>query len=223
MVAILVLATFIAFVVADYYWQTRKPQPAKLVVASKEPEDATYAMSTVGGFKLPAHLAYHPGHAWALKESRQVVRIGLDDFAARLIGHLDQIQLPARGRWLRQGERAWTVTRGNHRFDMLSSMEGEVVDVNEEVLRDPTLVHNDPYGTGWLLAVNAPAGDANLKNLLHGRLAHHWMEECVATLHTWASPESGAHLQDGGHAVPDILSMIPEEKWERLVHDAFLA
>jgi glycine cleavage system H lipoate-binding protein len=190
---------------------------------SEVPEEAPFPLSVVGGFKLPAALAYHPGHTWAMKETRQVVRIGLDDFAARLIGRLDEIQLPARGRWLRQGEKAWTVARGNHRFDMLSPMEGEVVDVNAEVLRDPSLAHRDPYGAGWLVAVNAPAVDANLKNLLRGRLAHRWLEESVAALHTWASPGSAAHLQDGGHAIADILSEVPEPRWENLIREAFLA
>jgi len=223
MVAFLVLATFIIFVLVDYYWQTRRPQPVQMASESEVPEEATFPLSVVGGFKLPAPLAYHPGHTWAMKETRQVVRLGLDDFAARLIGHLDEIQLPARGRWLRQGEKAWTVARGNHRFDMLSPMEGEVVDVNQEVLRDPSLAHRDPYGAGWLVAVNAPAVDANMKNLLRGRLAHRWMEESVAVLHTWASPGSAAHLQDGGHAIADILSEVPEPRWEKLVREAFLA
>jgi glycine cleavage system H lipoate-binding protein len=222
MVAILVLATFIVFVAVDYYWQTRRPQPEVLASAS-EKEEASIPLSMVGGFKVPAHLSYHPGHTWAAKETRQVVRIGLDDFAARLVGRLDQIQLPARGRWLRQGEKAWTVARGNHRFEMLSPMEGEVVDVNEEVLRDPSLAHRDPYGAGWFLAVNAPAADANMKNLLRGRLAHRWMEESVAAVHSWASPGGVAHLQDGGHAIADMLSVIPEERWEKLVREAFLA
>ena len=223
MVAILVLATFILFVVADYYWQTRRARPELLGTASEKQEEASIPLSMVGGFKVPAHLSYHPGHTWAVKESRQVVRVGLDDFATRLVGHLDQIQLPARGRWLRQGERGWTVVRGEHRFNMLSPMEGEVVDVNEEVLRDPSLAHRDPYGAGWLIAVNAPAADANLKNLLRGRLAHRWMEESVATLHTWASPGTSAHLQDGGHAIADLLSVVPEERWEKLIREAFLA
>jgi glycine cleavage system H lipoate-binding protein len=223
MVAILVLATFILFVVADYYWQTRRARPELLVTASERLEEASMPLSMVGGFKVPAHLSYHPGHTWAVKESRQVVRVGLDDFAARLVGHLDQIQLPARGRWLRQGEKGWTVARGEHRFEMLSPMEGEVVDVNDEVLRDPSLAHRDPYGAGWLVAVNAPAADANLKNLLRGRLVHRWMEESVATLHTWASPGTSAHLQDGGHAIADLLSVVPEERWEKLIREAFLA
>ena len=223
MVAILVLATFIVFVLADYYWQTRRAQPVVQATVSEKAEEVPMPLSVVGGFKVPAHLSYHAGHTWAVKESPHVVRVGLDDFAARLVGHLDQLQLPARGRWLRQGEKAWTVVRGDHHFEMLSPMEGEVVDVNEEVLRDPSLAHRDPYGAGWLLAVNAPAVNANLKNLLHGRLAHRWMEESVGALHTWASPGTSAHLQDGGHAVADMLSVIPEERWEKLVRESFLA
>jgi glycine cleavage system H lipoate-binding protein len=224
MVAALVLGTFICFVVVDYFLQTRRPQAAKAVmVASAEPEEVSFPMNIVGGFKLPAGLSYHSGHAWAAKESRNVVRIGLDDFAVRLLGKIDQIDLPARGRWLRQGEKGWTLARGGHRFEMLSPIEGEVVDVNSEVLRDPAVIHKDPYGAGWLVAVNSPAADSNLKNLLRGRLAQRWMEESVATLHTHISPSTGAHLQDGGHAIPDLLSMLPEERWEKVVGELFLA
>jgi glycine cleavage system H lipoate-binding protein len=224
MVAALVLGTFICFVVVDYFLQTRRPQAAKAVmVASAEPEEVSLPMNIVGGFKLPAGLSYHSGHAWAAKESRNVVRIGLDDFAVRLLGKIDQIDLPARGRWLRQGEKGWTLARGGHGFEMLSPIEGEVVDVNSEVLRDPAVIHKDPYGAGWLVAVNSPAADSNLKNLLRGRLAQRWMEESVATLHTHISPSTGVHLQDGGHAVPDLLSMLPEERWEKVVGELFLA
>src|SRR5208283_1515593 len=173
-------------------------------------EASAFPMNVVGGFKTPAHLAYHPGHTWAAKESRQVVRIGLDDFAARTVGQIDQIDLPARGRWLRQGERGWTISRGTHRFEMLSPIEGEVIDINPEILRDPSLAHQDPYGIGWLVTVQAPAVDSNMKNLLHGRLAQRWMEESVGALHTRVSAGSEAYLQDGGHVIGDVLSLIPE-------------
>jgi glycine cleavage system H lipoate-binding protein len=223
MVAVLALATFILFVLVDYYIQSRRPRPEQVEATVSTVEEVPFPLSVVGGFKLPANLSYHPGHTWAMKESRQVVRIGLDDFAARLVGHLDQIELPARGRWLRQGEKAWTVARGNHRFEMLSPIEGEVVDVNDEAQRDPSQVHQDPYGAGWLVAVNAPAVDANLKNLLRGRLAQSWMEESVGTLHTRISPAPGVRLQDGGRAIPDLLGEVPEPRWEKIVRELFLA
>jgi len=224
MVAAMVLATFILFVLVDYYFQRRQPQPVetKSVAAKAEVEDLSIPMNIVGGYKVPAHLSYHPGHTWAVKESPKVLRIGLDDFAVRLVGQIDQINLPARGHWLRQGEHGWTLGRGSHRFDMLSPIEGEVVDVNPEILRDPSLAHRDPYGVGWLIAVNSPAVDGNMKNLLHGRLAQRWMEESVGALHTRISPGSEARLQDGGQAIGDVLSLIPEFQWEKFVQELLL-
>ncbi len=224
MVVGLMLATFIVFVTVDYYLQRRRPQQMEVKNAAEEVrgEELAFSMNVVGGFKVPAHLSYHPGHAWAMRESRQVVRIGLDDFAARLVGQIDQIDLPARGHWLRQGEKGWTLGRGSHRFQMLSPIEGEVVDVNPEVLRNPALAHQDPYGVGWLVAVNAPAAEGNLKNLLHGRVAQRWMEESVADLHTRISPGSEARLQDGGHAIGDVLSLVPEFQWEKFVEEMLL-
>jgi len=224
MVAALVVATFVVFVAMDYYLHRRLPQPVVVTASNRPPQgdEVPFPLNVVGGFKVPAHLAYHPGHGWAMKESAQVVRIGLDDFAARLVGQIDQVDLPARGRWLRQGERGWTVGRGSHRFEMLSPIEGEVVDVNPEVLRDPTVTHRDPYGEGWLLAVKAPAVDGNLKNLLHGRVAQRWMEESVATLHEHLDPAAEGRLQDGGHAIGDVLALIPEFQWEKVASELLL-
>jgi len=223
MVALLVLGTFICFVVFDYFLHSQRSQATRAVVASPEPEEASFPMNIVGGFKLPAGLSYHSGHAWAARESRNIVRVGLDDLAVRLVGKIDQLDLPARGRWLRQGEKGWTLARGEHRFEMLSPIEGEVVDVNGEVLKDPSIIHKDPYGVGWLVAVNSPAVDSNLKNLLRGRLAQRWMEESVSRLHTQLSPSSGAHLQDGGRAISDLLSVLPEERWDQVARELFLA
>jgi len=225
MVFALVLLTFVLLVAHDYYLQRREAGrvKAKAVPLESPREELSFPMNVVGGFKVPAHLSYHPGHSWAMKESRQVVRVGMDDFAARVVGHIDEIDLPARGRWLRQGERGWTLGRGTHRFDMLSPIEGEVVDVNPDILRDPTLAHRDPYGVGWLFTVHAPGAEGNMRNLLRGRLAQRWMEESVAALHTQISPGSEARLQDGGHAIGDVLSLVPEFQWEKFVQEMLLS
>ena len=215
---------FVLLVGHDFYLQRRQAHRMEVKGAVPEVQEKglAFPMNVVGGFKAPANLSYHPGHAWAMKESRRLVRVGLDDFAARVMGQIDEINLPERGRWLRQGERGWTISRGSHRFAMLSPIEGEVVEINPEVLRNPSLAHEDPYGAGWLVAVNAPAVDGNMKNLMHGRLAQRWMEESVSALHTRISPGSEARLQDGGHAIGDVLSLVPETQWEKFVEDMLL-
>jgi glycine cleavage system H lipoate-binding protein len=222
MVAVIVLASFIVFVCVDYYLHTRRPQPVQVKTAPEAATRVTAPLPLVGGFELPANLAYHPGHAWALRESPKLVRVGLDDFAARLLGDIEQVELPARGRWLRQGEKGWHLDRQGHRFEMLSPIEGEVVEVNPKVVEDPSLLYKDPYGVGWLVAVNAPAADGNLKNLMRDRMAQHWMDEAVATLHSRTSGATGIHLQDGGQAIPDVLAHVSEEQWDSLVHELFL-
>lgn len=223
MVAVLVLCTFICFVAVDYVLQTRRPKTLEVAAPTPEPEQPFLPVNIVGGFKLAPGASYHVGHSWAAKETHNIVRVGLDDFAVRLLGNFDHLDLPARGRWMRQGEKGWTVARGNHRFEMLSPIEGEVVDVNQEVLNDPSVIRNDPYGVGWLVAVNSPAADSNLKNLLRGRLAQQWLEDSWEAFRGHVSPSTGVHLQDGGHAISDLLSVLPEESWEKVVRELFLA
>ena len=223
MVIVLVLFTFICFVAVDYFLHSRPQKSLEMAAPPPEPKQQFLPVNVVGGFKLAPGASYHAGHTWAAKETQNIVRVGLDDFAVRLLGNFDHLDLPARGRWMRQGEKGWTVGRGNHRFEMLSPIEGEVVDVNQEVLNDPSVAHKDPYGVGWLVAVNSPAADSNLKNLLRGRLAQQWLEDSLETFRSHVSPSTGIHLQDGGHAIPDLLSVLPEESWEKVVRELFLA
>ena len=65
----------------------------------------------VSGFQVPENVRYHSGHTWALSESRELVRVGMDDFASKLVGKIESIALPQRGRWVRQGQKIWTIFR----------------------------------------------------------------------------------------------------------------
>jgi glycine cleavage system H lipoate-binding protein len=65
----------------------------------------------VGGFAVPENLRYHPGHTWALSESPNLVRVGMDDFASKLTGRSENITLPQRGQWIRQGQKVCTIYR----------------------------------------------------------------------------------------------------------------
>jgi hypothetical protein len=49
------------------------------------------------------------------------------------------------------------------------------------------------------------------------------MEESVAALHTRISPGAEARLQDGGQAISDALSLVPEFQWEKFVHEMLLS
>ena len=222
MTVLLVLATFAIFILIDYY---RSKQPVVQVAAQPRPAVPAPARAfpaIAAGFRVPAHLSYHPGHTWALKESSDLVRVGLDDFAVRLAGKLDHIQLPERGRWVRQGQAAVSLKRDGAKLQMTSPIEGTVVEVNEAVLQDPDLARRDPYGEGWLMLVNAPDAKVSFRNLITGPLTRWWTEESASRLQRHMPATAGMLAQDGGFAVEDVGSGLPEAKWLELGREFFL-
>jgi len=222
MTAMLVLATFAVFLLVDYL-HSKKPVMQPAVVRTRK---ATLAPKLqpgfVGGFEIRNNLRYHPGHTWALSESPNFVRVGLDGFAARLIGKIDKIEVPKRGQWLRQGQKFAAVLRNGGKAELVSPIEGEVTGLNDAVLKDPALLASDPYGEGWLVTVQAPDAKTNFRNLLSGTLAYRWMEEAAARLRTRMSVAAGAMAQDGGIAVEDLADQLPSEAWSKLTSEFFL-
>ena len=102
MTAILVLATFLVFIVLDYVLNRRKVMNTVAVDAPRT-VPAQAGGDYVDGFLVPEKLSYHPGHAWLMRERKNVVRVGADEFAAALLGKLEKIELPKPGQWIRQG------------------------------------------------------------------------------------------------------------------------
>ena len=96
----------------------------------------------VAGFDLPGNRRYHQGHTWALQESPTLVRVGVDDFGARLLAKIDEIVLPKRGQWIRQGQKFVTLMRDGQKTELVSPVEGEVTDVNEALLADAGLLND---------------------------------------------------------------------------------
>jgi len=224
MSVILVLLFFGTLLLIDYV-RSRKASVKQPVLQAVPREVAPRMIpALVAGFQVPENLRYHAGHTWALSESRDLVRVGMDDFASKLVGKIDSITLPQRGRWVRQGQKVWTVFRDGKSVDMLSPIEGTVSDINEAVVKDPELARKDPYGEGWLVTVQAPDAKTNFRNLLGGMLARVWTEESALRLRKrMPIAMASALAQDGGIAVDDITAHLPDQDWPTLTKEFFLS
>jgi glycine cleavage system H protein len=174
-------------------------------------------------FHLPSEGVYfHQGHSWAIPESGNVVRVGIDDFANKLVGKIEAIKFPQVGSQVAQGEKAWSLQAGSASLDMLSPVDGKILEINESLLSSPESISRDPYGESWLLKVQAPKISANLKNLLSGRLAGKWMEEVREDLLARTNYNLGAVYQDGGIPVDGIAKNIDRDRWDEIVREFFL-
>jgi len=221
MIALLVALTFAVAILIDHLLLRRQPI---LIADAPIPETPRPRLvpAFVAGFKVPDNLAYHPGHTWAAAEGPNRVRIGIDDFAAKLAGDVTKVDIPERGKWIRQGQTIIALHRDGKELDLVSPIEGEVIDINPNIARDANALHNDPYGDGWLITVSSPDARTNFRNLLNGTLARRWMEESAARLRTLVPAAAGLTAQEGGEAIHDFVKEIPDAEWETLAKEFFL-
>jgi glycine cleavage system H lipoate-binding protein len=224
MTVILVLALFVTFLVIERFTNKKAPEFV-LQTAPYATASARKAQPIVAGFEIPEHLRFHQGHSWALGESPNLVRAGIDDFAAKLIGTAEEVQLPQRGQWVRQGQKVWSFRVNGELVEMVSPIEGTVSDVNDEVVRHPETLTADPYGDSWLMTVLAPDAKTNYRNLLSGDMARNLMADSAKRLAAYLPATTGnlALAQDGGKAHGEIAKQIPADKYVEITKEFFLA
>jgi len=123
MIALLVALTFAVAILIDHLL-LRRAIPIAAEEPKQQPARPRIAPAFVGGFKVPDNLAYHPGHTWAAAEGPNRVRVGIDDFAAKLAGDVTKIDIPERGKWIRQGQTIIALHRDGKELDLVSPIEG---------------------------------------------------------------------------------------------------
>jgi glycine cleavage system H protein len=220
MVVLLVIVTFAIFIAIDML-MSRKRAPAIPMVTATNAAAVPAAGPTVGeelilgGFRVPANLRYHAGHTWMQRERKSVHRVGADEFAAVVAGPVDAIEMPKAGQWVRQGQKVFSFLRGDARIEMVSPVEGEVLEVNADILADPSLLREDPYGRGWLMTVFAPDEEGPSRNLLPSNLLRSWMKEASEAFYGLQPQLAGATAADGGRASKDATANMPAEEWKK--------
>jgi len=180
-------------------------------------------MLEVFGFQVPTSVYYlHRGHAWAVPESSGRVRVGLDDFSQKILGPADALKLPETGKSYFQDHIFMAQMRQGHKAPFLAPVDGTIEKINPKVVKKPRLIHDDPYGEGWLYLVSANNLQRNKDNLLSGEASAAWINEESHRLLGLMETAIGITLPDGGAVVDDVYGHYPELGWRALVQDFLL-
>ena len=215
-----VLLTFLLILTVMYF---RRPQQASdaLAVAPSKGLGTPIMVQQVG-FEVPQGYCFHPGHTWVVDEGHQNARVGIDAFAGNLFGKIDAIELADLNRWVRQGQKLCTVKREGRSIELLSPVEGVLVSVNHQVLKDPNLIVEDPYKNGWLCVIKAPELAINTKNLLQGNVVAAWMQNSIARLGAKLQELTPALAQDGGLPIKGLFFQVDASVQQQLAKEFFL-
>jgi glycine cleavage system H protein len=106
----------------------------------------------------PNDRKYSASHEWHQQQG-DVVTIGISRFAVDELTDVTYVDLPPVGKKLDAGKRFGEIESVKATSELYSAVAGEVIDVNDALKADPSLVNQDPYGKGWLIKVKAPGAD----------------------------------------------------------------
>ena len=113
----------------------------------------------------PDDRRYADTHEWHKLEGNHVT-IGITKFAVDELTDITYVEITKAQQHVSVGESLGEIESVKATSDIHSGVDGQVVEVNQEVIDDPSIVNRDPYEQGWLvrIAVEDPSQTESLKS-----------------------------------------------------------
>ncbi|MEV6766850.1 glycine cleavage system protein GcvH [Streptomyces sp. NPDC051105] len=110
----------------------------------------------------PQQLRYSKEHEWLSATADGVATVGITEHAANALGDVVFVQLPAVGDTVTAGDSCGELESTKSVSDLYSPVTGEITEINEDVVDDPSLVNSAPFEGGWLFKVRVADEPADL-------------------------------------------------------------
>jgi glycine cleavage system H protein len=218
MVALFVIMTILVCVGIDGVVQWRKAKRERI---SRHLADALMPVAALSDMTAPANLFLDGGHTWVEVKPSGAATIGLDGFAQKLIGRIDDVVLPEVGKQVNRGDMLFAVKQDNHRVAFASPIDGEVTMVDRELPWHPEVIQSDPYREGWICSVKPRNLGKNLKQLIAVDEAKGWLKTEALRFQEFFAARAlenfqlGQVAQDGGELAGGALEFADDQTWKQ--------
>ena len=101
---------------------------------------------------VPSDLHYTADHEW-VKIDGDIAIVGVTDYAQGELGDIVFVEVETEGETLDAEEVFGTIEAVKTVSDLILPISGEVIEFNETLEDDPSLINNDPFGEGWIIKV----------------------------------------------------------------------
>jgi len=124
-----------------------------------------------GEFAIPGGVFISEGHTWAGLDQEGTLKIGIDDFAKKLIGTIDDFEFPNLGMQVKKGQPLFSIKQGRRRIPFNSPISGRIAKVNSDIIDDLESFDYSPYDKNWICLIDADDLDTELTQLKIGKSA----------------------------------------------------
>ncbi|MCW3988404.1 MAG: glycine cleavage system protein GcvH [Candidatus Bathyarchaeota archaeon] len=115
---------------------------------------------------LPENVYYTKDHEWALITENGLVRIGISDYAQKELHEVVFVDVPRKGVLVKQLEPLGTAESVKAVSEFFSPISGEIIERNEELVLNPELVNQEPYGRGWIVLIKPSNLEEEIERLM---------------------------------------------------------
>ncbi len=172
-------------------------------------------------FMLKEDRYYSKGHTW-VKVLGEHARIGMDDFAQRVVGEIASASLTvAPGDIVQKGQAAIEVSNNGHKATLLFPMSGKVTRVNQLLEDDPSVINEDCYQRGWLYMLEPEDQYRQSHELVSPSQSAHWLLAESDSLFGTITQSGGAALSDGGELLPNFSRNLSDKEWQKITERFF--
>jgi len=180
-----------------------------------------------GEFSIPGGVFISNGHCWASMQQDGTVNVGIDDFARKLIGKIDDFEFPNLGMKIKKGQPLFTVKQGTKTIRFNSPVSGQVKKINTILKNEIEALSVTPYDSNWVCVIDADNIDNELKELKIGNAAVSFYQNDIEQFRTALK---GAKKVDkpkvivtGEEISIGELENLEQSDWDRLVQEFFVS
>jgi glycine cleavage system H protein len=101
---------------------------------------------------FPDDLLYSREHIWVAVDGNMAT-LGITEYAQEKLGEVDEVDLPKVDVFVERDEPFGTIESANDVFELVSPLSGEIVNINEDIIDDVTILNSDPYDAGWIVII----------------------------------------------------------------------
>ena len=102
--------------------------------------------------ELPKDLHYSKEHTWVRIENKTAT-VGITAFAQKELGEIVYVDLPNVNHNFKQDEVFGSVEAIKTVSDLFMPLSGKIIETNEQLLKEPTLVNSNPFDNGWMVKI----------------------------------------------------------------------
>lgn len=130
-----------------------------------------------GEFSIPGGVFISESHCWASVGQDGIVKVGIDDFAKKIVGKIDGIDFPNLGMNISKGQPLFNIKQGNKIVQFNSPVSGQVKSLNHDLTEDLDALDFTPYEKNWVCSIDADKLETELSELKIGKNAVNFYQE----------------------------------------------